>query len=104
MSCRSTTTPSLAQIYCCLRREPSFLCSRLKWIEPELRVAEYSFTGIATSPNDTVSDAIDLAAIKIPSRCMQQVPALGACLPPRLGGKVPVITTRINTLQHSIST
>src|SRR5580692_5224840 len=100
MSCRSTTTPSLAQIYCCLRREPSFLCSRLKWIEPELRVAEYSFTGIATSPKDTVSDAIDLAAMKIPSRCMQQVPALV----PRLGGKVPVIRYRINTPQHSIST
>jgi hypothetical protein len=36
----------------------------LKWIEPVLRVAEYNFTGMATSPKETVSDAIDLAAMK----------------------------------------
>jgi hypothetical protein len=29
-------------------------------------VAEYSFTGIATNPKETVSDAIDLAAMKLP--------------------------------------
>jgi ribosomal protein L16/L10AE len=38
-------------------------------------VAEYSFTGMATSPKETVRDAIDLAAMKLPSRCNQQVPA-----------------------------
>jgi hypothetical protein len=56
----------------------------LKWIEPVLRVAEYNFTGMATSPKETVSDAIDLAAMKNALPLMQQVPAP---LPASLGVK-----------------
>jgi hypothetical protein len=39
-----------------------------------LRVAEYSFTGMATSPNETVSDAMDLAAMRLSSAGVEQVP------------------------------
>src|SRR5688572_27947564 len=63
MSSRATGTSSFTHMYCCFRREPHALCSRLKEIARLASVAEYSFTGIDTSPNETVSDAIDLAAM-----------------------------------------
>src|ERR1700752_188708 len=63
MSSRGTTTSSLAQMYCCLRREPQALCRRLKEIARLASEAEKSFTGIETSPNETVSEAIDRAAM-----------------------------------------
>src|SRR6266849_4631692 len=63
MSSRATATSSLTQMYCCLRRDPQALCSRLNEIARLASVAEKSFTGIDTSPNETVNDAIDRAAI-----------------------------------------
>src|SRR5688572_32422901 len=63
MSSRPTGTSSFTHVYCCLRREPQALCSRLKEMARLASVAEKSFTGIDTSPNETVSDAIDLAAM-----------------------------------------
>ena len=47
------------QKYCCFRREPQVLCSRLNEIARLASVAEYSLTGMETSPNEMVSDAID---------------------------------------------
>src|SRR5450432_3276221 len=68
MSSRGTGTSSLMQMYCCFRREPQSLCSRLNEIARLASVAEYSFTGMDTSPKETVNDAIDLAAIvRLPS-------------------------------------
>src|SRR3569833_3718443 len=66
MSARSTTTPSRWQRYCWRRREPQPLCRRLKETAPLACVAEYSLTGIETSPKDSVSDAIERAAIGPP--------------------------------------
>src|SRR5207249_4012914 len=63
MSSRATGTSSLMQMYCCFRRDPQALCSRLKEIARLASVAEKSFTGIDTSPNETVNDAIDRAAM-----------------------------------------
>src|SRR4029077_11801303 len=63
MSSRATGTSSLMQMYCCFRRDPQVLCSRLKEIARLASVAEKSFTGMDTSPNETVNDAIDRAAI-----------------------------------------
>src|SRR5689334_21166184 len=63
MSARSTTTPSLAQRYCCFRREPHPLCSKLNEMPAEACVAEYSFTGMDTMPKATVSEAIERAAM-----------------------------------------
>src|SRR5690349_19715386 len=51
------------QKYCCLRREPHALCSRLNEMARLASVAEKSFTGMETSPNETVNDAMDRAAI-----------------------------------------
>src|SRR5687767_13080811 len=63
MSSRPTGTSSLTQKYCWRRREPQSLCRRLKEIFWLASVAEYSFTGIETSPKETVSDAMDRAAM-----------------------------------------
>src|SRR5437870_853218 len=63
MSSRATGTSSFTQMYCCLSRDPQDLCSRLKEIARLASVAEKSFTGIETIPNETVSVAIDRAAI-----------------------------------------
>src|SRR5271169_203507 len=67
MSARSTGTPSFRQTYCCLRREPQVLCSRLKRIPPELSVAGKTFTGIDTRPKVSEREAIERAAIGPPS-------------------------------------
>jgi hypothetical protein len=48
-------------MYCCLTREPSFWRSRLKEIRSEATVAEKSFTGMATNPNEMVSEAMERA-------------------------------------------
>src|SRR6266581_8571884 len=61
MSSRPTATSSLTQMYCCLSRDPQVLCSRLNEIARLASVAEKSFTGIETIPNETVSVAIDRA-------------------------------------------
>src|SRR5207237_373904 len=66
MSSRPTGTSSFTQKYCCLRREPQVLCSRLNEMARLASVAEKSFTGMETSPNDTVNDASDRAAILTP--------------------------------------
>src|SRR5688572_7156435 len=50
------------QTYCCFRREPQPLCSMLKEIEFWDWVAVNSFTGIATSPNETVSEPMERGA------------------------------------------
>src|SRR5690606_2961282 len=62
----STTTPSFAQMYCCFKREPQSLCSRLKEIAFEDCVALYSLTGIATRPNEIVNEPIERAAMGRP--------------------------------------
>src|SRR5262245_40932092 len=62
MSSRSTIWPSLRQTYCCRRREPQSLCSRLNEICPVDCVAVKSLTGIATSPNEIVSEPIERGA------------------------------------------
>src|SRR5689334_334002 len=63
MSSRPTGTSSLTQKYCCRRREPQALCSRLKEIARLDSVAEKSLTGIDTSPNEILKEPIDRAAI-----------------------------------------
>src|SRR5437660_3387370 len=63
MSSRPTGTSSFTQMYCCLSRDPQDLCSRLNEIARLASVAEKSFTGIETIPNETVSVAIDRAAM-----------------------------------------
>jgi hypothetical protein len=50
-------------MYCCLSRDPQALCSRLNEMARLASVAEKSFTGIETIPNETVSVAIDRAAM-----------------------------------------
>src|SRR5271170_8188301 len=54
-------------MYCCLRREPQVLCSRLKRMPPELSVAGKTFTGMETRPKVSDSEAIERAAIGAPS-------------------------------------
>src|SRR3954466_6448483 len=61
MSSRWTISLSVGQMYCCLSRVLHFLCSRLKDTLADAWVAANSFTGIDTSPNDTVAPAIALA-------------------------------------------
>src|ERR1044071_539420 len=63
MSSRATGTSSFTQMYCCLSRDPQVLCSRLNEIARLASVAEKSFTGIETIPNETVSVAIDRAGM-----------------------------------------
>src|SRR5437764_7945213 len=69
MSSRTTGTSSLMQMYCCFSRDPQPLCSRLKEIARLASVAEKSFTGIDTSPNEIVNDAIDRAAMSCLPGC-----------------------------------
>src|SRR6267378_2484631 len=63
MSSRPTATSSFTQMYCCFNRDPQVLCSRLNEMARLASVAEKSFTGIETIPNETVSVAIDRAAM-----------------------------------------
>src|SRR2546423_1637248 len=63
MSSHVTGTSSLTQKYCCLRREPQALCSRLNEMARLASVAEKSLTGMDTRPKDTVNEAIDRAAM-----------------------------------------
>src|SRR5258706_68303 len=63
MSSRATATSSFTQMYCCFNRDPQVLCSRLNEMARLASVAEKSFTGIETIPNETVSVAIDRAAM-----------------------------------------
>src|SRR6185437_5249862 len=55
--------PSRWQMYCWRRRDPQPLCRRLNDTAPLAWVAEYSLTGIETSPNDSVSEAIARAVM-----------------------------------------
>ena len=64
------------QKYCCFRREPQSLCSRLKEIALLDSVAEWSFTGIETSPKETVSVAIDREAMGASVGARRQNPIL----------------------------
>src|SRR2546427_1630264 len=68
MSSRPTGTSSFTQMYCCLSRDPQDLCSRLNEMARLASVAEKSFTGIETIPNETVSVAIDRAAMAFSPR------------------------------------
>src|SRR5712691_11130053 len=63
MSSRATATSSFTQMYCCLSRDPQALCRRLNEMARLASVAEKSFTGIETSPNETVREAIERAAM-----------------------------------------
>src|SRR3982751_5113522 len=72
MSSRVTATSSLTHKYCCFRREPQALCSRLNEMARLASVAEKSLTGMETSPNETVNDAIDRAAISSPPTVPQE--------------------------------
>src|SRR5271169_4834128 len=64
MSSRGTTSLlSLGQMYCCFNRDEHLACKRLKEIPAEELPAEYSLTGIETSPNETVPVAIGRALI-----------------------------------------
>src|SRR6267154_1894382 len=63
MSSRATATSSFTQMYCCFKRDPQVLFSRLNEMARLASVAEKSFTGIDTIPNETVSVAIDRAAM-----------------------------------------
>jgi hypothetical protein len=71
MSARSTFFPVLFETYCCSRREPSG-ASKLNLILLSLPVADYSLTGIETSPKDRERDAIERAAICFSSRAGAQ--------------------------------
>src|SRR5262245_640408 len=61
MSARSTTAPSLGHTYCCLRRVPHALCSRLKEMPALLCVAGKMSTGMDTMPKEIVADAMERA-------------------------------------------
>src|SRR5262245_65691059 len=63
MSLRSTFSPSFTQMYCCFRREPSFLCSKLNEIAAFDSPAANSCTGTDTRPNETVAEPMEWAAI-----------------------------------------
>src|SRR5258708_33425505 len=63
MSSRATGPSSFTRIYCCFSRDPEVLCRRLNEMARLASVAEKSFTGIETIPNETVSVAIDRAAM-----------------------------------------
>src|SRR6266851_2491561 len=63
MSSRATATSSFTQMYCCFNRDPQVLCSRLNEMARLASVAAKSFTRIETIPNETVSVAIDRAAM-----------------------------------------
>src|SRR4051794_14050656 len=96
MSSRATGTSSLMQMYCCLRREPQALCSRLNDSWRLASVAEYSFTGIATSPKDTVRVPIDLAAMatlrqRPPRFCCHATSHLNV-------GLFPIVSTKLFVL------
>src|SRR4051812_10641827 len=85
MSSRPTGTSSLTQKYCCRRREPQALCSRLKEIARLDSVAEKSLTGIDTSPNEILKEPIDRAAI-----CFSHAGDVHSILePPCLGERGP---------------
>src|SRR5690242_7304389 len=57
-------SPSFAQTYCCLRREPHFLCSILNETLALDSDDEYRFTGTETRPNEIVAAAIGRAGIR----------------------------------------
>jgi hypothetical protein len=57
-------------MYCCFNREPQVLWRRLNEIERLASVAEYSFTGMDTNPNQMLSVPIDRAAMSPP--CSQE--------------------------------
>src|SRR5216684_3563757 len=62
MSLRSTIMlSSRGQMYCCLSRPLHLECSRLNEIAAWLCVAEKSFTGMETRPNEIVPEAMERA-------------------------------------------
>src|SRR5690606_36368401 len=63
LSSFGTTSPVRAEISCCLMREPSRRSIWLKRIATELSAAEYSFTGMETSPKAIVADPRARASI-----------------------------------------
>src|SRR5215510_12940673 len=67
MSSRATGISSFMHRYCCFRREPQVLCSRLKEMALDASVAEKSFTGMDTRPNEMVNEAMDRAAMLPPA-------------------------------------
>src|SRR5215210_4617960 len=60
----STSEPSLAQMYCCFRREPHLVWIMLKLIALEDSLEEKRLTGTETSPKEIVAEPIDRAAMR----------------------------------------
>src|SRR5260221_9294795 len=89
MSSRATGTSSFTQMYCCFNRDPQVLCSRLNEMARLASVAEKSFTGIETIPNETVSVAIDRAAMPT-----------SELVPPFQGGRAAIL--RLFALEHTV--
>jgi len=58
VSSRGTTSFSLEQMYCCLRRDPHFLCSMLNDTLALDSADEYRLTGTDTRPNEMVAVAM----------------------------------------------
>src|SRR5215468_7368818 len=93
LSSRGTTTSSLAQRYCCLSRDPHALCRRLNEMAWLASVAENSFTGIETSPKETVSDAmargamlvLRLRSVRFLEQLLETLLALQGVAPPVAG-------------------
>src|ERR1051325_11349325 len=52
-------------MYCCFKRVLHFLCSQLNVTAAEDSVAEKSFTGIETKPNETVAVPIARAGMEV---------------------------------------
>src|SRR5262249_54855176 len=98
MSSRGTATSSFAQRYCCLSRDPHPLWSMLNEIAWLDSVAEKSFTGIETSPNETVRVAMDrgaMSTLRVPSagsleQSIEVVLALQGVAPPVAGRRQPL--------------
>src|SRR5258706_9702962 len=76
ISSRATGISSFTHRYCCFRREPQPLCSRLKEMALLASVAEKSFTGMETSPKEIVNDAMERAAMSRTPRKLQEIPIL----------------------------
>src|SRR5882724_10130681 len=65
MSSRETVSLSCGQTYCCFNRVLHFLCSQLNVTAADDSVAEKSFTGIETKPNETVAEPIARAGMNL---------------------------------------
>src|SRR3989475_10192907 len=74
VSSRSTISPSLEQMYCCFKRDPSFPWSMLKEIAADGSPVENIFTGTETRPNDRVADPMGCALMVL--ECAREGPMI----------------------------